>query len=38
MDFARILADLNSSEIDYVVIGGLAVISHGVVRATLPGG
>ena len=33
-EFARILADLNEAEVAYVVIGGLAVISHGVVRAT----
>lgn len=33
-DFARIIGDLNEAEVAYVVIGGLAVISHGVVRAT----
>ncbi|MGI8592849.1 MAG: hypothetical protein ACR2ML_00485 [Solirubrobacteraceae bacterium] len=33
-DFAKILGDLNSAEVEYVLIGGLAVISHGVVRAT----
>lgn len=32
--FGRILADLNRGEIRYVVIGGIAVIRHGVVRAT----
>lgn len=33
-NFGRILSDLNSAAVDYVIIGGLAVISHGVVRAT----
>ena len=33
-DFAKVLGDLNSAEVEYVLIGGLAVISHGVVRAT----
>lgn len=33
-EFARIIGDLNEAEVEYVVIGGLAVISHGVVRAT----
>lgn len=32
--FGRILADLNRVGIGYVVIGGIAVIRHGVVRAT----
>ena len=32
--FGRILADLNRAEIRYVVIGGIAVIRYGVVRAT----
>lgn len=32
--FGRILADLNRAEIRYVVVGGIAVIRHGVVRAT----
>lgn len=32
--FGRILADLNRAGIGYVVIGGIAVIRHGVVRAT----
>lgn len=33
-DFGRLLADLNAAAIRYVVIGGIAVIRHGVVRAT----
>lgn len=32
--FGRLLADLNRAQVRYVVVGGLAVISHGVVRAT----
>jgi len=32
--FGRILADLNGAGLRYVLIGGIAVISHGVVRAT----
>ncbi len=32
--FGKLLADLNRAEIGYVVIGGIAVIRHGVVRAT----
>lgn len=32
--FGRILADLNRAGLGYVVIGGIAVIRHGVVRAT----
>jgi predicted nucleotidyltransferase len=32
--FGRILDDLNRAGIRYVVIGGIALISHGVVRAT----
>jgi len=33
-EFGRLLADLNDAGIRYVVIGGIAVIRHGVVRAT----
>lgn len=33
-DFGRILADLNEAGVRYVVVGGIAVIGHGVVRAT----
>ncbi len=33
-EFARIIGDLNSAHVEYVLIGGLAVISHGVFRAT----
>lgn len=33
-NFGRLLADLNSAGARYVVIGGIAVIRHGVVRAT----
>lgn len=33
-DFAGALRDLNGAEIRYVVVGGLAVIRHGAVRAT----
>jgi hypothetical protein len=32
--FGRILKDLNAAEIDYVLVGGIAMIRHGVVRAT----
>ena len=32
--FARILEDLNRAGIRYVLIGGIALIRHGVVRAT----
>jgi predicted nucleotidyltransferase len=32
--FGRILQDLNEAEVRYVVIGGIALIRHGVVRAT----
>jgi len=32
--FARILEDLNGAEVRYVLIGGIALIRHGVVRAT----
>lgn len=32
--FGRIFSDLNSSGVRYVVIGGIALIRHGVVRAT----
>ena len=33
-DFAAALRDLNESGVKYVVVGGLAVIRHGVVRGT----
>ena len=33
-DFAAALRDLNEAAIRYVIVGGLAVIRHGVVRAT----
>lgn len=33
-DFAAALRDLNAAAVRYVVIGGLAVVRHGVVRAT----
>lgn len=33
-DFAAVLRALNEAEIRYVVVGGLAVIRHGAVRAT----
>ena len=33
-DFGRLLADLNGAAAEYVVVGGIAVIRHGVVRAT----
>ncbi len=33
-DFAAALRDLNESGIRYVIVGGLAVIRHGAVRAT----
>jgi len=33
-DFGRILKDLNAAGVRYVVIGGIALIRHGVVRAT----
>lgn len=32
--FGRMLADLNRTGVRYVVVGGIAVIRHGVVRAT----
>lgn len=32
--FGRILADLNRAEVRYVLVGGIALIRHGVVRAT----
>jgi 16S rRNA C1402 (ribose-2'-O) methylase RsmI len=32
--FGRLLSDLNAAGVRYVVIGGIAVIRHGVVRAT----
>lgn len=33
-DFAAALRDLNASGLRYVIVGGLAVIRHGAVRAT----
>ncbi len=33
-DFGRILKDLNAAGVRYVVVGGIALIRHGVVRAT----
>ena len=32
--FGRLLGDLNGAGVRYVVVGGIAVIRHGVVRAT----
>jgi predicted nucleotidyltransferase len=32
--FGRILEDLNEAGVDYVLVGGIAMIRHGVVRAT----
>lgn len=32
--FGRILEDLNGAGIEYVLVGGIAMIRHGVVRAT----
>jgi hypothetical protein len=32
--FGQILADLNDAEVEYVLVGGIAMIRHGVVRAT----
>jgi hypothetical protein len=32
--FGRILEDLNEAGVEYVLVGGLAMIRHGVVRAT----
>jgi hypothetical protein len=32
--FGRIIEDLNGAEVRYVLIGGIALIRHGVVRAT----
>lgn len=32
--FGRLLADLNAHDVRYVIVGGIAVIRHGVVRAT----
>lgn len=32
--FGRILADLNGASVRYVLVGGIALIRHGVVRAT----
>lgn len=32
--FGRILEDLNAAEVEYVLVGGIAMIRHGVVRAT----
>ena len=33
-DFAGALRDLNDAQVRYVIVGGLAVIRHGAVRAT----
>jgi predicted nucleotidyltransferase len=33
-DFGRLLEDLNEAGVRYVLIGGIALIRHGVVRAT----
>lgn len=33
-DFGRLLDDLNQAGIEYVLVGGIAVIRHGVVRGT----
>lgn len=33
-DFAAALRDINAAGVRYVVVGGLAVIRHGAVRAT----
>jgi hypothetical protein len=33
-DFAAALRDLNDSGVRYIIVGGLAVIRHGAVRAT----
>lgn len=33
-DFAAVLRDLNAAGVRYVIVGGLAVIRHGAVRAT----
>jgi hypothetical protein len=30
----RVVASLNAADVDYVIVGGLAVGAHGVVRAT----
>lgn len=32
--FGRILEDLNTAGVDYVLVGGIAMIRHGVIRAT----
>lgn len=32
--FGKILEDLNEAGVDYVLVGGIAMIRHGVVRAT----
>jgi hypothetical protein len=32
--FGRIFEDLNEARVDYVLVGGIAMIRHGVVRAT----
>lgn len=34
ISFGRLLGDLNRAGVRYVVVGGIAVIRHGVVRAT----
>lgn len=33
-DFKRIISDLNRAGVRYVLVGGIALIRHGVVRAT----
>jgi predicted nucleotidyltransferase len=33
-DFGQILADLNRAGVRYVLVGGIALIRHGVIRAT----
>lgn len=33
-EFGRIISDLRDARIEFIVIGGIAVIAHGVVRAT----
>jgi hypothetical protein len=32
--FGRLLADLNAAKVRFVLVGGIAVIRHGVVRGT----
>lgn len=33
-DFARVLRDANAADLPFVVVGGIALVRHGVVRAT----